>query len=337
MDLGLAGCRALVLGSTSGLGRAVAQALVAEGAHVAVSGRSREPAAGTAAAIGARASVVADLREPGAGTRVVEDAAAALGGLDACVVNTGGGLPGGLMEAGGEADTAYHSMLRPALEVARASAPLLGEEGRGRLLFLTARSVVEATPSLALSSVMRSGVAAAARSLAVELAPDVLVNVVATGQFDTPSLARYEEARASSEGRTPAAVRADHVAAIPVGRLGEAHELADVVAFLCSARASFVTGTVVRVDGGAVRGFYAYRLPCTGGFSGGGTGTAAGVAGEVLAARRHRAGDDVQQHHHGPPQHDRARLRPPGLGGGADRQRVRACACGRDAADGLGG
>lgn len=255
MDLGLAGCRALVLGSTSGLGRSVAATLVAEGAEVAVSGRNRDTVDETSAALGARAGVVADLRHPSAGTRVVEDAAAALGGLDACVVNTGGGLPGGLMETAGEAEAAYHSMLRPALEVARAAAPLLGKEGRGRLLFLTARSVVEATPELALSSVMRSGVTAAARSLAIELAPDVLVNVVATGQFDTPGLARFEAARARSEGRSQEEVRADHVAGIPMGRLGEAHELADVVAFLCSARASFVTGTVVRVDGGAVRGF----------------------------------------------------------------------------------
>jgi 3-oxoacyl-[acyl-carrier protein] reductase len=81
------------------------------------------------------------------------------------------------------------------------------------------------------------------------------VNVVVIGQFDTPALGRFESARAVHEQRSVDEVRADHVASIPLGRLGRAEELADVVAFLCSARASFVTGTTIRVDGGAVRGF----------------------------------------------------------------------------------
>ena len=255
MDLGLTGRRALVLGSSSGLGRAVAATLVAEGAAVAVVSRDAERAAAASTAIGASTALTSDLTRAGAGTQLVADAVEALGGLDIVVVNTGGGKPGPILATDGADEAAFHAMLRPALEVSRAAAPHVTESGDGRLVFLTARSVVEATPELALSSVFRSGVAAAARSLAIELAPRATVNVVVTGQFDTPALGRFEAARAAHEGRSPEEIRAEHIASIPVGRLGTAEEFADVVTFLCSARSGFVTGSVVRVDGGAVRGF----------------------------------------------------------------------------------
>lgn len=255
MDLGLTGKRALVFGSSSGLGRAVAARLAEEGASVVVTSRNAERAATTATGVGAVAAVVGDLTEAGAGARMVTEAADALGGLDIVVVNTGGGTPGPITATDGADDAAYRSMLRPALEISRAAAPLITADGAGRLVFLTARSVVEASPELALSSVFRSGVTAAARSLALELAPRATVNVIVTGQFDTPALERFEAARAQHEGRSVAEVRAGHLASIPMARLGTADEFADVVTFVCSARAGFVTGTLVRVDGGAVRGF----------------------------------------------------------------------------------
>lgn len=255
MDLGLAGRRALVFGSSSGLGRAIAETLVGEGAHVAVVSRDLDRARAAAAETGAAAAVRADLTVEGDGAAAVAEAAEALGGLDICVVNTGGGTPGPILATDGADDAAYRSMLRPVLEVSRAVAPFVTAGGHGRLVYLTARSVVEATPELALSSVFRSGVHAAARSLAIELAPRATVNVVVTGQFDTPALARFEAARAAAEGRTPDEIRREHVESIPLGRLGEASEMADVVTFLCSARAAYVTGTAIRVDGGTIRGF----------------------------------------------------------------------------------
>lgn len=258
MNLELEGRRALVLGASSGLGRAVARGLAAEGARVAVAGRDPDRLAEVAAGVGGTA-LTGDLTVPGVPQRLVDQAAAELGGLDVLVVNTGGGRPGGVLE-GVEADDddAYGAMLRPALSVARRAAPLLAASGAdhpGRLVFLTARSVLEATPELARSSVFRAGVAAAARSLALELAPRVLVNVVVPGQFATPAYERFESWRAGDQVVAIDVVRAEHEAAIPLGRLGRPEELADVVVFLCSARAGYVTGSVVRVDGGAVRGF----------------------------------------------------------------------------------
>ncbi len=255
MDLSLHGRRALVLGSSSGLGRAVAAGLIAEGARVAVVSRSQERSHEAAAALDADSALVADLTIPGQAATLVADAVAALGGLDIVIVNTGGGKPGPILATDGADDAAYASMLRPVLEISRAAAPHLVESDQGRLIYLTARSVVEASPDLALSSVFRSGVAAAARSLALELAPRVTVNVIVTGQFETPALERFEQALAAHEGLSPEEVRRRHVAGIPMGRIGRAEELADVAVFLASGRAGFVTGTVVRVDGGAVRGF----------------------------------------------------------------------------------
>jgi NAD(P)-dependent dehydrogenase (short-subunit alcohol dehydrogenase family) len=256
MDLGLEGRRALVFGSTAGLGRATAETLAAEGALVAVSGRRADVAAELAASLPGAVAVVGDITVAGEPARMVDEAAAGLGGLDVCVVNTSGGTPGGMTEVSADDEAAaYERMLLPALAATRAAIPHLRAGGDGRLLYITARSVVEASPELALSGVFRSGVAAAARSLALELAPDVLVNVVVPGQFDTGALARAQAARAAADGTTLDAVRDRHRAFIPMGRFGHASELADVITFLCSARASFVTGSVVRVDGGAVIGY----------------------------------------------------------------------------------
>jgi len=258
MDLGLKGKKALVLGSSSGLGKAVACQLSEEGAEVVISGRSRERAQQALIECKAKAVVNGDLSCVGEAERLVEEAVQLLGGLDIIVINGGGGQPGGLLtSAPDNRESAYYSMLRPALEAAVCASRYLKESASGRMIFITARSVVEATPELALSSIFRSGVAAAARSLAIELAPDdVLVNVVVPGQFETPAYERFENWTADHQGVAAADIREMHEKAIPLGRLGQATELSDIITFLCSARASYITGSVVRVDGGAVTGFH---------------------------------------------------------------------------------
>lgn len=256
MDLGLHDKRALVLGSSSGMGRAIAGRLAAEGARVVVTGRDEQRVATTADELLAAGSVVSDLTDRGGPERVVGMALDILGGLDIFVGNSGGGKPGGLVEGGFDAiDAGYQKMLLPQLKAAQAAIPFLREGGNGRMVFLTARSVLEASPDLALSSVFRSGVAAAARSLALELAPHVTVNVVVPGQFDTGALARFEDAKATAEDRTTDEIRLEHVAAIPMQRMGQAEELGDLVAFLVSSRAGYITGATFRIDGGLTRGF----------------------------------------------------------------------------------
>jgi NAD(P)-dependent dehydrogenase (short-subunit alcohol dehydrogenase family) len=255
MDLGLTGRRALVLAGTGGLGRAVADGLAAEGCRVAVSGRDVTRCEHAAAALPDGVGLAGDLAQPGVPADIVRQAADRLGGLDIVVVNTGGGRPGGLLDVSEDDEQAgYASMLRPALAATRAAVPFLRASPAGRLVFITARSVVEASPELALSGVFRSGVAAAARSLALELAPDVLVNVVVPGQFDTGGLHRFEASLVAA-GSTAEEVRRRHVELIPLQRIGHAPELADAVVFLASDRASYITGSVIRVDGGAVRGY----------------------------------------------------------------------------------
>lgn len=256
MDLHLTDRAALVLGSSSGMGRAIAAGLASEGARVFVTGRDPDRVAESAAACGAAGSMVADLTEPGEPDRLVAAALEGLGSLDMLVGNTGGGPPGGFADTTvADAREGFERMLLPQLATMTAAIPALRQSDSGRIVVLTARSILEASPELALSSVFRSGVAAAARSLAIELAPNVTVNVVVPGQFDTGALQRFEHAIATETGADMETLRAAHVAAIPAGRLGQPTDIADLVTFLCSPRAGYITGATIRIDGGLARGF----------------------------------------------------------------------------------
>lgn len=242
MDLGIAGKRALVTGASRGLGRAIAEELVAEGCHVVISARGEERLRATADEIGA-VPVVADMADPAGPAAAVERAVAALGSVDILIANAGGPATGPLVDASdADLDEAIQKNLMGTIRLIRAVLPGMRERRWGRIVTITSRTVREAVDGLALSNVARAGVAGAVRTLARELAAEnVLVNNVMPGSVRTDRLIEiYGSDQAIDErGRST-----------PMGRVGEPRELAASVAFLVSERASYITGVSLLVDGG---------------------------------------------------------------------------------------
>lgn len=259
MDLGLTGRRALVAAASRGLGRAVAEELAAEGAHLTICARGeaalRETAAGLEAAGARVVAVVADLTEPEGVARVVAAATEAYGGVDVLVTNTGGPPAGPFEQHGPDAwRDAVRQNLESVLNLTRAVLPGMRERRWGRIVNVTSIAVKQPVDGLILSNSIRAAVTGFARTLANEVAADgVTVNNVLPGYHRTARVEQLAERRAAGGG-TVADALAHWEREIPMGRLGDPREFAAVVAFLASERASYVTGTSVQVDGGWVRG-----------------------------------------------------------------------------------
>jgi 3-oxoacyl-[acyl-carrier protein] reductase len=261
MDLGLAGKRALVTGASAGIGFAVAETLAREGARVAIVSRDeariRAAAERVRRAAGTGTEVVplaGDLSQAGEPGRLVNEAAAALGGLQILVANAGGPPSGDFDDVGEEEfERAIRLTFRSAERLMRAALPRLRASGWGRIVCLTSITAKEPHDGLTLSNALRPAVHGLAKSLARTAGPAITVNCVCPGFTDTERLRDLAEAAAARRGVTPADVFAGWRARIPRGELGRPREIAAAVAFLCSEAASFVNGVSLAVDGGESR------------------------------------------------------------------------------------
>lgn len=245
MELGLRGKTAIVCGASSGLGLAVSDALVEEGANVAMFARRREELerhAERLGALGVRGDVtnLADLE------RLVERTLQAFGGVDILVWNSGGPPPGRPTEiTDADIEGAFELLLLPAVRLLRLALPHLERSAAGRVICITSLAVKEPSDNLSLSNSLRPGVTGWAKSLSRELGPKgITVNCVAPGRIDTPRM---------HELYGPSGPPRAELERIPLRRLGTAREFGDVVCFLASERAGYVSGTTVLVDGGSSR------------------------------------------------------------------------------------
>lgn len=258
MDLGLTGKRALVLSSSRGLGRGVAESLANEGADVVMTARGREQLSDAVDSINAKGrgrahAVTADLvRDAEA---IYSAAKETLGGIDILVANTGG-PPARAALATKPEEWAPHfeAMVMPVLRIADLVLAGMRERGFGRILTIASTSVIQPIPKLVISTALRSSLVGWSKTLANEVAKDgITVNVVLPGRIQTDRTGELDRANATLGGKTLEQITEAMLASIPAGRYGRVEEFADVVCFLASERASFVTGSLIRVDGGAVK------------------------------------------------------------------------------------
>jgi 3-oxoacyl-[acyl-carrier protein] reductase len=248
MDLGIEGRVALVMGASKGIGRGIAAALAREGARVAIASTSQERIEAAAAEIGELANpFVADASDPARMASLPAEVAETLGPIEILVANTGGPPYGGALDHELEEwERAYRSVVLAPRILTEAVLPGMRDRGWGRIVNVGSSSTREPIPGLNLSNTHRMAAVGFLKTLSREVAPDgITVNTVATGRFATERLA----AGAGSMQAAEEAARTE----VPAARLGTPEEYGDLVAFLCSERAAYITGTVIPIDGGLLR------------------------------------------------------------------------------------
>ncbi|MCY1664138.1 SDR family oxidoreductase [Rhizobium sp. SL86] len=260
MDFGISGKRALVLASSRGLGLGIAKALAAEGAHVLLCGRSGDRLAENCKAINAEGKgkadwVWADLAEDDAVASLQKAVQEKLGGLDILVNNTGGPTPGTSEEMTVEKlDSFFQTMVLRVIALTNAFLPAMKDQGFGRILTVASSGVIEPIPNLALSNTLRGALVGWNKTLATEVAAfGITANMILPGRIHTDRIDELDGANAKRQGKALDEVRAASIKTIPAGRLGTVEEFGAVGAFLCSGPAAYVTGSMIRVDGGAAK------------------------------------------------------------------------------------
>jgi 3-oxoacyl-[acyl-carrier protein] reductase len=242
MDLGLQGRRALVLGGSRGLGKAIAQALVAEGARVAICARDAERVASTAAELGVE-GLVCDLSTPGAAEGLVRKAQRQMDGLDVLIVNTGGPPSGQFADLSDLAwHTAFEQLWMSSVGAIRAALPGMRARRSGRVIVVTSIAAREPVPNLTLSNSLRAGLHGLVNALSKEVAGDqVTVNALMPGYTLTERLEELhlDEAKLAAQ--------------IPARRLGRSQDFAALAAFLASDQAGYITGQAIACDGGLLQ------------------------------------------------------------------------------------
>jgi 3-oxoacyl-[acyl-carrier protein] reductase len=241
MDFGLTGKRALVLGGSRGLGAASAEALRAEGVTVLAASRSGD--------------YKVDLADPASVAALVERVRGE-GGVD-ILVNNSGGPKAGPAQGQSSADwlAAFQTMATSLYAITDGLLPQMIEGGWGRIITIGSSGVLAPIPGLALSNAVRGAIAGWSKTLAAEVAAQgITVNMVLPGRIDTDRVRELDSGKAQRSGSTLEDVQAASRRDIQLGRYGQPEEFGAVVAFLASRQASFVTGSMLRVDGGMIRG-----------------------------------------------------------------------------------
>jgi 3-oxoacyl-[acyl-carrier protein] reductase len=263
VDLGISGRVALVAAASRGLGRAIAEELASEGAHIVICARDADVLERTRAQIAKRTSgdvyaVVADVATQEGTDMVAAEALARFGRVDILVTNAGG-PPSGPFEAHGWDvwERAVQLTLRSAVELTRLVLPGMKERRWGRIINVTSITVKQPVDGLMLSNSVRAAVTGFARTLATEVAAfGVTVNNILPGYTRTERVDQLNRATAERERIAVAEVERRIEAQIPMGRLGEPREFAALAAFLASERATYITGQSMAVDGGWIRATY---------------------------------------------------------------------------------